>query len=197
MLELMVAMAIFAVISIMTFQGLSSILKNRDAMMQEGDRLASLQRVMIIMSRDFEQIVSRTLRDEYSGQQPALICKAREEKTVEFSRGGWRNPAALARSTIQRVSYRFVDQTIVRESWPVLDRAAATEPASQTILTGVADFRLRFLDKNDGWQTSWPPEENAVSSNQRMLPKAIEVTLDLEDWGIIHRLFLVAWEGGE
>jgi general secretion pathway protein J len=152
---------------------------------------------MIMMSRDFEQIVSRSIRDEYGGQQPALICKAREEKTVEFSRGGWRNPAGLARSSIQRVSYRFVDQTLLRESWPILDRAAATEPVSQTILTGVVDFTLRFLDKNEEWQTSWPPEESATSNDQRLLPKAIEVTLDLDDWGTIHRLFLVAWEGGE
>lgn len=190
-------MAIFAVISVMTFQGLDSIIKNRDAMVREGDRLASLQRVMILMSRDFEQIVGRRIRDEYGGQQPALICKAVEEKTVEFTRGGWRNPAALARSSMQRVSYSFVDHSIVRESWPVLDRAAATEPAKQTILTGVADFKLRFLDKSDEWQTSWPPEERTASNDQRRLPKAIEVTLDLEDWGTIHRLFLLAWEGGE
>lgn len=188
-------MAIFAVISVMTFHGLQSILQTRDTMVREGDRLASLQRVMMMMSRDFEQIVRRPIRDEYDGQQPALICQEQEKKTVEFSRGGWRNPAAKARSSIQRVSYRFIDHTILRESWPVLDRAAATEPASQTILTGVADFSLRFLDSNDAWQTSWPPEASETVTDQRLLPKAIEVTLDLEDWGTIHRLFLLAWEG--
>ncbi|MBW6520651.1 MAG: type II secretion system minor pseudopilin GspJ [Desulfoarculaceae bacterium] len=197
LLEILVAMAIFAVISVMTFHGLQAILKTREDMDLEGDRLASLQRVMIMMSRDFEQIVARRIRDEYGGQQPALLCQALAEKTVEFSRGGWRNPATLARSSIQRVSYRFIDRSIVRESWPVLDRAVATKPLSQTVLTGVDDFRLRFLDRDEEWQTSWPPEAREASNDQRMLPQAIEVTLDLEDWGTIHRLFLLAWEGGE
>lgn len=197
LLEILVAMAIFAVISVMTFHGLQAILKTREDMDREGDRLASLQRVMIMMSRDFEQIVARRIRDEYGGQQPALLCQALAEKTVEFSRGGWRNPATLARSSIQRVSYRFIDRSIIRESWPVLDRAVATKPVSQTVLTGVDDFRLRFLDRDKEWQTSWPPEAREASNDQRMLPQAIEVTLDLEDWGTIHRLFLLAWEGGE
>jgi len=190
-------MAIFAVISVMTFHGFQSILKTREIMEREGDRLASLQRVVVIMSRDFEQIVSRRIRDEFDGQQPALLCSPLENHKVEFSRGGWRNPAALTRSSIQRISYRFIDNSIVRESWPVLDRTHATKSISQTILTDVDNFSLRFLDSMDNWQTSWPPEEDAVGKNQRMLPKAIEITLDLEDWGKIHRLFLLAWEGGE
>ena len=197
LLELLIAMAIFAVISVMTFHGFQSILKTREVMEREGDRLASLQRVMVIMSRDFEQIVSRRIRDEFDGQQPALLCSPLENQKVEFSRGGWRNPAALARSNIQRISYRFIDNSIVRESWPVLDRTHATKSVSQTILTDVDNFSLRFLDSMDNWQTSWPPEEETVSNYHRMLPKAIEITLDLEDWGKIHRLFLLAWEGGE
>lgn len=195
LLELLVAISIFAIISAMTFQGLHSMIDNREIMDNESNRLASLQRAMVMMSRDFEQIVDRTVRDEFLVVQPALSAKADSKTIVEFSRGGFRNPAGLARSTILRVSYRLADRILVRETWPVLDRAVAVEPVSSNILTGVDDIKLRFLDVNRVWHPVWPPEEMADSGNKQ-LPLAVEAVLELEDWGMIKRLFLLPGEGG-
>jgi len=195
LLELLVAMSIFAIISVMTFQGLRTMLDNRDIVDRESDHLASLQRAMMMMGRDFEQIVGRSIRDEFGIAHPALYSNASGKSVVEFSRGGFRNPAALARSSIQRVSYSSVDHILKRETWSVLDRAVAVKPARWNVLTGVNDVKLRFLDGERVWQTSWPPEEMAGSDLQT-LPVAIEVVLELEDWGTIKRLFLLAGEGG-
>ncbi len=191
-------MAIFAVISVITFQGLQSMIKSREIMDKETDRLASLQGAMALMSRDFEQVVARSIRDEYGEMQPALISTAEGSSEIEFSRGGWRNPAALARSSMQRVAYRLKGTNLIRDTWPVLDRAVTTEPVRRELVDGVVDFRLRFQDNNENWHTSWPLAEDSESfGDLGTLPRGLEVSLDLEDWGTITRLFVLAWQGGE
>lgn len=190
-------MAIFAVISVITFQGLQSMIKSREIMGAETDRLASLQGAMALMSRDFEQMVARSIRDEFGEMQPALICTGDDGTAIEFSRGGWRNPAGLPRSSMQRVAYRLKDAHLIRDTWPVLDRALTTEPVSRELVAGVVNFRLRFQDNNDTWQTSWPPPADSESAGeQSQLPRALEMTLELEDWGTLTRLFVLAWQGG-
>lgn len=197
LLELLVAMAIFAVISVITFQGLQSMIKSREIMGAETARLAGLQGAMALMSRDFEQMVARPIRDEFGDIQPALLCIADNGTAVEFSRGGWRNPAALARSSMQRVGYRLKGTNLIRDTWPVLDRALTTEPVSRELIAGVIHFRLRFRDNTDTWQTSWPPPtETLTAGEQSQLPRALEMTLELEDWGTLTRIFIVAWQGG-
>jgi general secretion pathway protein J len=189
-------MAIFAVISVITFQGLQSMIKSREIMGAEADRLASLQGAMALMSRDFKQMLPRSIRDEFGEMQPALICTANDKTAVEFSRGGWRNPAGLPRSNMQRVAYRFKDANLIRDTWPVLDRALTTEPVSRKLVAGVINFRLRFQDNNDNWQTAWPPPAETSTGEQSQLPRALEMTLELEDWGTLTRLFVLAWQGG-
>jgi general secretion pathway protein J len=197
LLELLVAMAIFAVISVITFQGLQGMMQSRAIMDAETARLAGLQGAMALMSRDFEQMVARPIRDEFGDMQPAVTCTAEDGTTIEFSRGGWRNPAALARSTMQRVAYHLTGSTLVRETWPVLDRAATTKSVSRELVAGVLRFGLRFQDTDDQWQPSWPsPAEALAVDKQGQLPKAVEVTLELEEWGTLTRLFVVAWQGG-
>lgn len=133
-------MAIFALISVITFQGLQGMMKSRAIMDAETARLAALQGAMALMARDFQQMIARPIRDEFGDVQPAVICTVADGTTIEFSRGGWRNPAALARSTMQRVAYHLTGSTLIRETWPVLDRTLTTEPVSRELVAGVFIF---------------------------------------------------------
>lgn len=188
LLELLVAMAIFAVISGLTFQGLREMAVSRERLAQEGERLAALQGALAIMARDFEQGCDRRIRDEYGNWRPALLGGEHEPDLVEMSRGGFRNPTGRPRSSMQRIAYRLTDHTLIRRTWPVLDRVANTEPASQSLLSGVTAVKIEFMDSSKRWRPSWPPEEDAALRKGN-LPKALRVTLELEDWGTITRLF--------
>ncbi len=109
----------------------------------------------------------------------------------ELTRAGWRNPAGHARSELQRVAWRMEDAAVIRNSWQALDRAHSSEPYAQRMIGGVAALSVRCLDTQRNWQLSWPPSgyEEGVSPP---LPMAMEVTVELEDWGEIKRLFRIA-----
>ena len=65
LLELLVALAIFALVSVMAYGGLASVLDQQFATDEIAGQLARLQKTYLLLQRDFEQLVPRPVRDEY------------------------------------------------------------------------------------------------------------------------------------
>ncbi|MEZ5543274.1 MAG: type II secretion system minor pseudopilin GspJ [Pseudomonadota bacterium] len=186
LLELLVALAIFSLLAVMAYGGLNSVLSQRAATAEAADQLGRLQKVYLLMERDLEQIVARPVRDEYGTELPPLVGS----ETMQLTRGGWRNPLALARSTLQRVSYAFEDDQLVRYTWAVLDRAQDSQPVRQPLTDEITQLDIRYLD-NDGWKTSWAGASALTLPGvaAAVLPRAIEVTLEHKRFGKLVWLF--------
>jgi general secretion pathway protein J len=104
---------------------------------------------------------------------------------VAFTRGGWANPAGIQRPTLERVSYRFANGTLRRMHWMVLDDVEASVPVRRDVLTHVKSVSFRFMNDARQWTTEWPP---LGATGLRSRPFAVEITLELEDWGHIVRV---------
>ena len=192
LLELLVAMGIFAVIGAMALGGLNAVVGQETQAREQTERLATLQRAMRLISTDFSSVEPRFIRDELgSDRELPLTTDGRGEFLVRLTRGGWPNPANLPhRGTLQRVQYRLEDGNLYREYWPVVDPVLGQEPRSEKLFGGVKDVKFLFLDTSQGtgeWQQQWPPLRNTTGAPAAR-PRAVQVTLDLEDWGEIERL---------
>jgi general secretion pathway protein J len=183
LLELVVAMALFAVLSVMTYSSLRAMLDSRHQVEEETARLAAVQITMTRLARDLGQATDREIRDEFGNRQPALISHPFRAEGLEFTRGGWRNPTGKKRSSLQRVAYRLDNGELLRSSWPTLDRDVAAKPFSQPLIDKVSRFQVRFLDGTGNWHDEWP-----LPAATDPLPLAVEVWLELEDWGRLRRL---------
>ena len=60
------------------------------------------------------------------------------------------------------------------------------------LLDQVRTVSLRFMDQNQSWHEQWPPLGYSGPDALRLRPIAVEITLDLEDWGKIVRLVEVS-----
>jgi general secretion pathway protein J len=107
---------------------------------------------------------------------------------IAFTRAGWANPAGVQRPTLERVSYRFVNGTLRRMHWTVLDGTEASLPVRRDLLTHVKSVAFRFMNDERAWVTQWPA---LGSGSLRSRPFAVEITLELEDWGHIVRVIEV------
>lgn len=188
LLELLVALGIFALLAAMAYSGLNSVMTARKITDQHAQRLHQLQMAFLWLGRDIEQGIDRPIRDEYAEVQPALLGVETGRYQLELTRTGWRNPAGRARSNLQRVAYGLRDGNLVRAYWVVLDRAQDSQPLENVLLEGVDKLELRFLDANNAWHDAWP---NALSGGaaSTALPKAVEVTLETAAEGRITRRF--------
>ena len=186
LIELLIAIAVFSVMSVMAYGGLSQIIENSQHSKTELERLRSVQRAILTISRDFTQIIERDIRDEYGNPQAFINASNSLDYLVEFTRNGRRNPAKLKRSNLLRVAYQFEDGKLSRLFWPQLDRAPAMEPYESTLLDQVERVELRYRDNAKEWHSQWPPLSGAAVELT-----AIEFTLELKDWGEITRLYQV------
>ncbi len=195
LLELLVALAVFAVMGTAAYSGLRSVLTTRAVVEAQARRLAAIQLAFHVLQQDITQMLPRSIRDEYGDQEAALESGRMGGDWLVFTRTGWDNPLTQPRSNLQRLSYRLEQGTLVRRYWTVLDRNGAGEPQETVLLENVQQVKARFLDDQDEWQKQWPPEgENTTdaANTEEPLPRAVEISLTLGDWGEITRLFILS-----
>ena len=186
LLELVIAIGVFAILSALAYGGLNSILRTSSHTLEAGAAMQDLQLAMSIIQQDFSQITPRPVRDESGELQPAVKSELGAEELIRFTRRGWRNPTLQKRSTLQRVAYQLEDNTLVRKYWHHLDLAPNAQPVSLPLLEGVEEVMFQFRENNADPLESWPPQRDKDTS--KLLPRAIEIQLKTERWGEISRL---------
>ena len=198
LLELLIASIIFAVMAVMAYGGLSNVMNASEVSKTALLRLKKIQQTISVLNRDFSQIVERSIRDEYGNPQPFLTTENNTDNIVELTRGGRKSPPVLLRSSLVRVAYRFDDEKLVRLYWSQLDRSPNMEAKKTELLDNVEKVSFKFMDKNKEWQEQWPPLNTPSSSPTGSgttsppiidRPIAIEIILQLKDWGDIRRLY--------
>ena len=190
LLELLVALSIFSILTVMAYGGLQTVITTKQSTEQAADRIAELQLTMMLMSNDLRQAISRKVRDEYGDFLPAMQSNQDGVDTITWTRAGYRNPARLKRSHVQRVAYKLEQQKLIRITWPVLDRAQDTEAMETEVLTKIESIEWRFLNNENEWVAEWP--EEGTKAELYPLPRAVELTFELQDWGKMRRLILLA-----
>ena len=193
LIEVLVALAVFGVMSMLAYSALGSTLANADYLSDRMERLQSVQRTVRYLSSDLIQSAPRPVRSQLGDSyEPAMRSVLAAEFVIELTHGGWGNPAGLPRGTVQRVAYRLEDGELLRYYWGVLDRTYANEPVVTVMLDDVEDLRFRFYSASGEPSEIWPPQALQGGAGLRMLPRAVEIVLTLPDQGEITRLLEVA-----
>jgi len=192
LLELLVALAIFAVIGVAAYTGLFAVLDARATTQQEAERLAAVQYAVDTLASDLRQAVDRPVRAVQPRERAALYSPGDHTAPLfAVTRGGRPNPAGLNRSSLTRVRWLFDGDRLKRstQAHPDADRQGGDDPgpARRLMLAEVRAVALRFRHDGGDWSPRWPPLN--AGSNTPGLPRAVEVTLDLADWGKIRRVF--------
>lgn len=193
LVEVLVAMFVFAILAVMAYGGYNQLSRQDEIVDRNASRTRAVQSTVQRMSEDFSMIEPRPVREPLGDElDPALRADSRTETLAELTRSGWSNPAGVTRSTLQRVAYRLQDNKLERAYWNALDRTMSAEPTSTVLLDQVRAVSLRFMDQNQSWHEQWPPLGYSGPDALRLRPIAVEITLDLEDWGKIVRLVEVS-----
>ncbi|PLW70333.1 type II secretion system minor pseudopilin GspJ [Pseudohalioglobus lutimaris] len=202
LVEVLIALAITAFVSVIAFTSFSTVITGVESTQATAERVYRINRAWMIISRDLEQFVARPVRDEFGELEPAMQGGMAARFPLSLSRGGWHNPLGQERPEVQRVNYRLEDNSLWRDSYPVLDRAGDTEAQSALLLEDVDEIRLLFLDGVDGarsvgtgteldtrgWTENWVSDTSRPGAGLGP-PLAIEVRLQLSDWGEMRRIY--------
>lgn len=188
LIELLVAMFLLAILGTAGFQMLFQITATRDRIDAQSARLSELQRTFYWLAEDVTQIADRPVRSAIDSELAPLQFNIQGETLFEFTRAGWSNPAAdvsPVRSNMQRVAYSLDDDKLIRQYWYHLDPADEAPTRRRQMLSGVESLSFRFLNRAGEWIESWPPADEEAPG----MPLAIEFILELDDYGVVSRVF--------
>lgn len=191
LLELLVAIGIFALISAIAYGSLTRLMIDRDRLQSEQAFWRSLSLTFARLEEDLSQARERSVRDVIGFTQPAFRGQPTDTRStgmpsVEFTRGGVVTLSDGARSDLQRVAYRLVGGKLMRLTWPVLDMGPQTVPFETPLLDHVEEFHVRFYANAGAWLDLWPAD-----GIKDILPRGVEVKVTLKGRGEFTRLFLV------
>jgi len=188
LIEVLVALAIFGIMSALAYLTLAQTLNNSEMLAERMDRLQAIQRTMTTLSTELLQAAPRPVRADLGQSEPALRSSFAGNFALELTHNGWPNSAGVPRSTEQRTAYRIEDNELVRYHWNVLDRTVNNVPVATVLLDDLDSLTFRFLQFNDEWVDQWPPISADAASNTHVLPRAVEITLVLPDEGELTRI---------
>lgn len=180
LIELMVALAVFAVLGTLTYRGANEMFASNQHITGELERWRELVRTFQIVESEILQIVTAQPADGDTPRIPAALDFTADPPSVSFvSLAGGRQP--------ERITFRFDNG---RLDWERSLPGPSTTLERDTLIAGVVAVRWLFLS-DDGWSETWPAGDTLRQRqlNQHLLPAAIGLELDLSDIGQVNRIY--------
>jgi len=185
LIELLVAVALLAIITAMAYRGLQSMTGASQSTLAEGDRWQALGMFFERFANDVSRPARRSIRAADPPAPPLPEWWGRADDgdplaaQLEFTR---KSPPG--RDEV-RLGYRLRNGRVELLVWPVLDRAPTSRPEVHMLLDGVASLRFRYLDNAGKWQDAWPIPGSGLEGQ----PRAVAVDLTLDGGIALHRVF--------
>lgn len=175
LVELLVAIAIFAVLSALGWKVFDYISKVKERNTQHEVRLSQLQEAYQQILRDTVQTVPLTANVN-GDVQPALVL---QNGRFGFSKTGVTDPLNQGIAPDERIEYQYKadEQKIYRLKYSNLNQAGQDQPDSSVLLVDVEKFEIFVLNPNE--LSSWPDTSiDLTDSNEiQRLPRGLKIKL--------------------
>ncbi|MGD2117152.1 MAG: type II secretion system minor pseudopilin GspJ [Chromatiales bacterium] len=193
LVELLVAISIFSIVAIMAYGGLNTIIMSQGGIDYSADRLRKIQTTFVLLQQDISQAIPRSVRDEFGDSEIPFASRDSYDQLLRLTRGG-ASDFQGSKSTLRRVEYHFNDGKLFRTVWPVLDRVHGTGASNLLLLDEIEAVEIRFLGEGNSqkWVSGWPI--HVQDEHLPLLPRAVEVVLNVKPWGRVNRVFITGSE---
>lgn len=218
LIEVLVALAIGAAISLLTYQALSGAITIESRVSAVSEKTNSIQRAWQLLSDDMQHVVARPWVDNLGNAQPAMVgllgdrlsqssgvSIGEDNHLIRFVRSGENNFLQQTRSNLSVVGYRITKDdnepshqedsdgyvSLWRDYWRPIDSVDEPTIKSRLLLNEITSIRFRYLsrDSKDTEDQAWITGWPESTSQNDQLPIAVEVTINLKDMGEMIRLF--------
>jgi general secretion pathway protein J len=186
LIEVLVALVIFAVLSVLGYQGLAAILDYEQRSRTAYEEQMQLHRATAVLLQDFIHLRPRSTRDRLGGRNRAYQTTD-PDYIVSFVRGGLPTLPGSSFGGMQRVAYSVSDDDeLLRWVWPVLDSFTEIDPDSTVLINVVDSFEVYQLNAANEFEENWPPLNETLPDD--VLPRMIRLEIILSEGITIERL---------
>lgn len=196
LLELLVAITVLSIVSLIAWRGLDALVATRERLEPEVDEVRALLTVFGQMERDLAHIVQPTF---LGLRESPLVARVADGATLlELARVAPAGPQQPIE--VQIVYYRVVEGTLMRQASPPMAQFSTTDAGAMQnarLLSNVTSMNVRLWRSGFGWlspgetaDASPPPTGTAPPRAEAFAP-GVELTLTRTDGKVFRRVFLV------
>lgn len=189
LIELVVAMSLFAVVAVMGIQAITGQLFLRDRLLDSDARTAELALGLTMMRADMAAVVPIGFTTP-GGEARSVVAAQTDGNLVEISMTIAGQPAQDDPRPVgfHRVVWRWDSTTgeLRRAYWPRLAPTPRDTPQGDVMLfRDVRTLNMQLFVQGQGWQSLYPPPEGFDLAASLMLqaPDALSLTLDSASFG--------------
>jgi general secretion pathway protein J len=196
LLELLVAITVLSVVSVIAWRGLDTLVMTRDRLEPEVDETRALLVAFGQIERDLAQVVNPAFLGLTSS--PLNVRPADGAMMIELARVAV--PVPDLATEVQTVYYRVVDNTLVRQATaalPYFQRTNTEQFENARLLDHIQSMDVRLWQPGVGWT---PPGDRADAQAapgtppgalRNQPPPGLEIILTRTDGRTFRRVFLV------
>lgn len=179
LVELLVAIAIFAVLSALGWKIFDYLIKTKERNQQHELQIFELQDAYQIILRDSLQLIPMTAN--INGQiRPALSLS---DNSLQFSKAGVSDPLKEGLAPYERIEYRYVpsEKMVYRLKYRSLNITNNEQPESSVLLKNIDQFRITVL--NPQILNQWPEAGADLSqpTSMQRLPRGLKIDVQRSD----------------
>jgi general secretion pathway protein J len=216
LVEMLVALAIFGILSLVGYRALDGVLVTRERVSAEYAYWRDVARAMTLLERDLQRVAARPIREASAVEAAPLVGVERAQRAelpvLAFTRAG--EPEAQGQAAApRRVGYRVRDGVLERLVWPTLDQAPRSAPNASVVMESVRAISVRYRDAEGRWSTAWPVTATSVlpasgtslpasgandargprgTGSAGALPSAVDVSIELASGARVRRVVPLA-----
>jgi len=178
LVELLVAIAIFTVLSALGWKVFDYLIKVKERNTEHEMNLGQLQEAYQQVLRDTLQTVplNANVKNEI---QPALVLQS---SRLSLSKTGVTDPLLQGLSPDERVEYEYRadEKKLYRLKYKYLNRSEGNSPESSVLLSEVDRFEILVMNPNESSTWSEGQPDGRDSLEKQRLPKGIKMKLTVK-----------------
>lgn len=198
LLELLVAITVLSIVSIIAWRGLESLVMTRERLEPQVDET----RAMLVAFGQMERDLSQVVNPAFLGLSSSPLNVRAVDGAVMIQIARVAVPAPDRATEVQTVYYRVVDNTLVRQATPALpyfERSNTEEFENARLIGDVRSMDVRVWQPGSGWvrpedrvDAGATPGAPPPASGRAQPPPGVEVILTRTDGRTYRRVFLVS-----
>lgn len=192
LIELMVAITIFAIITVISYRTISSLIIAKERLANSQKKWGSVVNAISLISDNLNKVIPLSIRGNSEELLPALLglekLNNKNDSQLEFTISGYIKDQVIGSIPPKRIGFRFIHGDLYVVTWPVLNRVPFTTPSSELILSNISEFKVEYYGADKKWYLNWPLENTQSMST---LPRGVRLYMKLDTGEEIVRVWAI------
>lgn len=189
LIEIMVALAIFAILSLITSRVLLQSNNIKTQLDLSNDTMGKIHSAINVIENNIEQATARNITINHFTKLPAFQGN---HKMFEFTRGGVVSTNSNKKlSNLRRIAFICNQDKLTLRIWPSLDTKNQENFREKIILDNVTKCEFAYINHVREVLKEWDGLAIKQNTKPEILPVAVQINLTFDQLGNMNLLFII------